>query len=67
MSDKLNYRFHLLGTRIDILAIGLQQSIAELHDNPISHIKPCACGRALTRQNWCAICTTEELRRTQIK
>lgn len=67
MSNELHFRFSILGERIDILALGLRQSIAELHDNPSRHIKTCACGRALTRLDCCAICVTEKLRKTQLK
>ena len=67
MSDELHYRFSLLGARIDILSLGLRQSIFELNDNPLRHLKTCPCGRALTRNGCCAICTTEELRRQQLK
>lgn len=67
MSDELHQRFNLLGARIDILALGLRQSIAELQDNPLRHLKTCRCGRALTRQECCAICNVEELRRTQLR
>ena len=67
MNDELHYRFSLLGARINILSLGVRQSIAELKDNPLRHLKPCRCGRALTRNGCCAICTTEELRRQQLK
>lgn len=67
MSDELHQRFNALGARIDILSLGLRQSIFELNDNPLRHLKTCPCGRALTRQDCCAICTTEKLRRTQLR
>jgi len=67
MNDETNYRFHILGARIDILSLGIRQSIADAHDNPIRHLKTCRCGRAVTRQDCCAICATEELRRTQLR
>lgn len=67
MTEELSQRFNLLGTRIDILCLGVAASIDELQDNPIHHLKPCPCGRALTRSDRCSICLTENLRQTQLK
>lgn len=67
MSPELSQRFNLLGARIDILCLGLIVSTKELKDDSVNHIRPCRCGRALTRNGMCAICYVEEMRREQLK